>query len=526
MAVSNGQNVDQTVTNAAFVSRTQNSNTIGRLDLEKPTGSGPSVIDVQLNINDLKTAVVPIPQLVLDVADHESRIDAIELDLPNKIDVSEKGQPNGVAELDVAGKVPVAQLPTSVTTARRLLGTWDGSTNTPTLADGIGTQGDEYYVNVGGTQDFGSGPITFTIGDFVHYNGTVWIKLEGGQVESINGLQGVVVLDLDDIDDVDAPTPSNGDVLKFDGVDWVNEQNTVGNLVDVDLAGLSNGDTLKYNSVSMKWENGPAATDSFKNDNVTTGSNATLDAFTQTVVRLSNASLVSLEMIPAGVGGQRLVLINQTGDAIDILNNTGATAANRILTGLKATLNIQDEASVFLTYDSTESRWMVVGGSGGGAVGYQEDLAGAVNGINTTFGPLTFNPVNDESIIVYVDGLVLRESEWSRSGSNIVLTTAPIAGQKVFVFYLRNGVASPAPVISGIWKTEYRTISGGEATAKQLTLAQTPASGTEVMLDVIGGGAQFYGDDFTVTGTTLSWSGLGLDGVLGSGDKVRIGYVY
>lgn len=526
MSISNGMDVNASVTNSAFVSRTQNSNTIGRLDLEKPSGSGASVIDVQLNINDLKTAVVPIPQLVLDVADHETRIDAIELDLPNKIDVSEKGAINGVAELDGTGKVPAAQLPTSVTTSRRLLGNWDGSTNTPTLADGIGTQGDEYYVNVGGTQDLGSGSIVFTIGDFVHYDGSIWIKLDGGKVESVNGQSGVVVLDLDDVNDVNAPAPIDGDILKHNGTEWINEQNTVANIVDVDLSGLTNGDTLKYNSGTLKWENGPAATDSFKNDNVTTGTATTLDAFTQTVVRLSNASLVSLAMIPAGVGSQRLVLINQTGNAIDILNNTGATAANRILTGLKATLTIQDEASVFLTYDSTESRWMVIGGSGGGAVGYQEDLAGAVNGINTTFGPLTFNPVNDESIIVYVDGLVLRESEWSRSGANIVLVDAPIAGQKVFVFYLRNGVASPAPVISGIWKTEYRTISAGEATAKSLTLAQAPASGTEVMLDVIGGGAQFYGDDFTVTVTTLSWSGLGLDGVLGSGDKVRIGYVY
>ena len=526
MAVSNGQNVDQTVTNAAFVSRTQNSNTIGRLDLEKPSGSGASVLDVQQTINTIKSDITPIPQLVLDVADHESRIDAIELDLPNKIDVSEKGQPNGVAELDGSGKVPSAQLPTSVTTSRRLLGNWNANTNTPSLADGIGTQGDEYYVNVAGTQDLGSGNISFTIGDFVHYDGSVWIKLDGGLVENVNGQSGNVVLDLDDINDVAAGSAASGDKLKFNGTNWVNEADTVANIEDVSLSGLANNDVLKYNSGTLQWENGPVASDSFKNDNTTTGANATLDAFTQTVVRLSNASLTSLEMIPAGVGGQRLVLINQTGASIDIFDNTGATAANRILTGTKDDIVLEDEASIYLVYDSTESRWMIVGGTGGAAVGYQEILSGTVNGINTTFGPLTFNPSTELSMIVFVDGLALNDTEWSYTAPNVILSVAPTAGQSVFVYYLRSGTTSPAPVISGIWKTEFRTISVGEASAKQLSLSQTPAAVTEVMLDLIGGGAQFYGDDYTVSGTTLSWNGLGLDGILGSGDKIRIGYVY
>lgn len=75
-------------------------------------------------------------------------------------------------------------------------------------------------------------------------------------------------------------------------------------------------------------------------------------------------------------------------------------------------------------------------------------------------------------------------------------------------------------------KVEYRTISGGEATAKQLTLAETPTISGEVMLAIKGGTVQFYGDDFTVSGNVLSWSGLELDGVLDSGDKIILQYVY
>ena len=57
------------------------------------------------------------------------------------------------------------------------MGTWDASTNTPTLADGTGTQGHWYRVIVGGTIDLGSGSITFDVGDDVSHNGSVWEKI-------------------------------------------------------------------------------------------------------------------------------------------------------------------------------------------------------------------------------------------------------------------------------------------------------------------------------------------------------------
>lgn len=73
-------------------------------------------------------------------------------------------------------------------------------------------------------------------------------------------------------------------------------------------------------------------------------------------------------------------------------------------------------------------------------------------------------------------------------------------------------------------KVEYRTISAPEAAAKQLTLAAAPVDVTEVQLGIAGGGTQIVNDDFLVTGSTLSWNGLGLDGILSAGDKVCIVY--
>lgn len=80
-------------------------------------------------------------------------------------------------------------------------GTWDASTNTPTLANtDTGVEGALYRVNVAGTVNFGAGSISFEIGDAVVNNGTVWEKWDfTDQVISVNGQQGAVSLDTDDI---------------------------------------------------------------------------------------------------------------------------------------------------------------------------------------------------------------------------------------------------------------------------------------------------------------------------------------
>jgi hypothetical protein len=97
---------------------------------------------------------------------------------------SEKGNANGYASLDSGGKVPISQLPSSIMEYK---GTWNASTNTPTLANGTGDTGDVYICNVAGTVNFGAGPITFAVGDYVIYSGTIWQRSSGavGTVTSV-----------------------------------------------------------------------------------------------------------------------------------------------------------------------------------------------------------------------------------------------------------------------------------------------------------------------------------------------------
>ena len=58
-------------------------------------------------------------------------------------------------------------------------GTWDAATNTPTLASGVGTQGDYYVVSVAGATDL-DGITNWGVGDWAAFNGSVWQRVEGG----------------------------------------------------------------------------------------------------------------------------------------------------------------------------------------------------------------------------------------------------------------------------------------------------------------------------------------------------------
>ena len=108
-----------------------------------------------------------------------------------------KGNANGYASLDSAGKVPYTQLPASIMS---YLGTWNATTNSPSLADGTGDAGDLYRVSVAGSRNLGAGSITYGVGDYVIYNGSTWEKSDSTDaVASVNGYTGVVSLTKSDV---------------------------------------------------------------------------------------------------------------------------------------------------------------------------------------------------------------------------------------------------------------------------------------------------------------------------------------
>ena len=107
------------------------------------------------------------------------------------ITFSDKGAANGVASLDSAGKIPIAQLPSGVFEYK---GTWNPSTNTPTLSDGTGVAGYIYQCSAGGTVNTGSGYLVFRNNDWAIHNGTKWEVSPGNDgVYQIAGLTGAII---------------------------------------------------------------------------------------------------------------------------------------------------------------------------------------------------------------------------------------------------------------------------------------------------------------------------------------------
>lgn len=118
------------------------------------------------------------------------------------------------------------------------------------------------------------------------------------------------------------------------------------------------------------------------NDN-TSGSNAALVAPTTVVSRLTNASLVSVDTIPSGSAGQKLTIINATGVGV-IINNDAGSSVNSIYTGTGGSIVLNPNASLDLIYDSSTSRWRIIGGVGGAIT------SSLVAGENLTAGNLVY----------------------------------------------------------------------------------------------------------------------------------------
>lgn len=113
---------------------------------------------------------------------------------------TEMGVANGVATLDVTGKVPTSQLPAAVLGANQFQTTWNAATNTPTLVSGTGTKGYFYKVSVSGSTTI-DGISQWNAGDFIIFDGTTWDKIDGlaSEVLSVAGRTGAVTLTTADV---------------------------------------------------------------------------------------------------------------------------------------------------------------------------------------------------------------------------------------------------------------------------------------------------------------------------------------
>ena len=127
------------------------------------------------------------------------------------------GSANGVATLDSSGKVPISELPAAVIGALNYQGTWNASTNTPTLTSSVGTKGYYYVVSVAGSTNL-NGITDWLVGDWAVFNGSVWQKIDNtDSVTSVNGYTGAVVLTNTDISGFGTMSTQNANSVAITG---------------------------------------------------------------------------------------------------------------------------------------------------------------------------------------------------------------------------------------------------------------------------------------------------------------------
>jgi hypothetical protein len=96
-------------------------------------------------------------------------------------------------------------------------GTWDASTNTPTLTSSVGTTGNYYVVATAGSTNL-NGITDWQIGDWLLFNGTVWQKIDQTNlVTSVAGRTGAVTLANTDISGLGTMSTQNASSVAITG---------------------------------------------------------------------------------------------------------------------------------------------------------------------------------------------------------------------------------------------------------------------------------------------------------------------
>lgn len=122
---------------------------------------------------------------------------------------------------------------------------------------------------------------------------------------------------------------------------------------------LSGGITNGAFTNSVLW--GTQRFPRLENSALVAADNANVDFGSQTFVGITNGpgGNFSISGIQGGTDGRVLMLHNQTGNRMALLNNTG-TAANRILTGTGGDVYFAGQAMVMLIYDASITKWLLM----------------------------------------------------------------------------------------------------------------------------------------------------------------------
>jgi hypothetical protein len=221
---------------------------------------------------------------------------------------------------------------TTITGALNYQGTWNASTNTPTLTSSVGTSGYYYVVNVAGSTNL-NGVTDWQVGDWAIFNGSIWQKLDQTDVvTSVNGYTGAVVLGYADVGAANSGVNTN--ITSMTGI--------TGGIATADYLQLDTGATVTPTVARFQWdstEGGPQIGMAGGNVNLQIGQETVVLVYNNTGSALSEGQVVYV----TGSQGQRLTV------GLAQANNDATSAA---IIGV-VTEPIANNASGFITTQGT-----------------------------------------------------------------------------------------------------------------------------------------------------------------------------
>ena len=235
------------------------------------------------------------------------------------IPTTEKAAALGVATLDAGGTVPLSQIPASIQGGVSYQGTWNASTNTPTLSNGVGTKGYYYVVSVAGSTNL-DGITSWNVGDWAIFNGTVWQKVDNTDaVTSVNGYTGTVVLTNTDISGFGTMSTQNANSVAITGGTATLTSLTTPTVQATNSGGLSLKNSAGTTQISMGAGGG---------DNVSVNVSTNLNG-ANAQIDISPTGTGHVHMKPTGTGSIEIAPTNL--GTIDNMTIGGTTPA--VITG-------------------------------------------------------------------------------------------------------------------------------------------------------------------------------------------------
>jgi len=318
-----------------------------------------------------------LEELQGDINALDTRLDTAEADIidlqTDKENKSEKGAANGYAPLDGASLIPSIHLPSYVDDVLE-------------------------YANLASfpiTGETGKIYVALDTNFQYRWSGSIYVQLAASPVNSVNGQTGLVVLDLDDINDVAAPSPSIGDVLTFDGADWINQAASGGSLdslSDVTLTSPITGQTLVYNGSQWVNQTGVPTTLTTK----TTAYAATVDDEI-ILVDATSASFTLTLFTAVGNSGKHLVIKKINSANIVTIDANSSETIDGLLTRV---LNGQEESIVIF---SDGSNWKIKSF-------YTNKYLTATSSVKTAAGANNYHAMTGNSV-------TLTPGKWQLAGS-------------------------------------------------------------------------------------------------------------